>query len=363
MLTSTALYKRIIHTPHRRDARIDAYDINGNVLAQDVPIVAGSVSASLTSRVTRAARFTLSDSFYPRLPTDPFSPFQGVVKIRAGVRYGDGTRELFPVFSGRIYDVDRDADGSVTFQAEDFAADVIAFRFERPRAANEANTILAEIKALVLEAYPQAVFKADGVADAGVPQLAWDEDRGQALDDLANALGGRWFPDGDGFFSVQPIVYEPSTPLQDFLEGPGGLMSQATTTQTRNGTANSVTVVSERTDGSEPVRVTRRDTSPASPTFFGGNYGRVSEIIKIQTPLSVTEADRLAQAQLESSIALTEQWTANVVPDYTMEPGDTVKLGYRGLTSEQVIDNVTYPLMTNEDMTMDTRGTVLVQDA
>lgn len=361
MLTSTTQYKDHLHGPHRRDARIDVVDIDGVVLAQDVEIHSGDVTASITDRVTRSAVFTTGIDHYPTAVGDPFSPYRAVVKLYAGVRYGDGTRETFPIFTGRIIDAERTADGEASFMAEDLSADVVAFRFEQPRVADQ-PTILAQIRALILEAVPQATFGAFDVPDAPMPDLVWDEDRGQALDDLAAAVGGRWYTLGDGSFVVRKISYEPDTAVQDFVDGPQGLMIQATTAVTRAGTANSITVVSERTDGTDPVRVTVRDTASGSPTFFGGKYGRVSQIVKVQTPLSVAEAQTLARAYLNASVALTEQWSSTVVADHTIEVGDTVRLGYRGLAISQVVDQITYPLGTEQPMSLESRGLVTVTD-
>lgn len=362
MLPSSALYKTHLHGPHRRDSRIDVFDIDGNLLLGDVAIHDGDVTADWNDRVSRSTVFTVDGEHYPRLPTDPFSPYLGVVKISSGVRYGDGTRELFPLFTGRILTADMNDEGQATFSAEDLAADVIGFRFEQPRPATEA-TILAQIRTLILEALPQAVFGTNDVDDAPTPELTWDEDRGQALDDLAGAVGGRWFPLGDGSFVVREISYAPGAPVQEFLDGPGGLMSSASVSLTRDGVTNSVTVVSERTDGTDPVRVTVRDTAPGSPTFFGGKFGRVSQIVKVQTPLTTAQAQTFARAVLASSVALTEQWSATVVPDHTLEVGDTVRLRYRGLEATQVVDRIVYPLGTNPAMSLGSRGTVIVQDA
>jgi hypothetical protein len=355
MLTSSDLYKSVLHGPHHLVAYVDSYDIDGNELALNVPIVSGSVSAQLTNRVTRTASFTLSDEWFPRTPESPFSPYQAVVQIRAGVGYGDGTEETFPLIKGRVWDVRRSAGGSVTFGADDLAADVVAARFEAPQKSS-ALPILGEIRRLITGAVPQATFGTDTVLNAPTPPLVWDEDRGQALDDLAQAVGGRWYALGNGAFVVRPFDYQQTTVVQQFLDGPEGLMSTADISITRDGTANSVVVVAERMDGTEPVRRIVRDVSPTSPTLYGGRFGRVVQINKVQTPLTVSEAQTLAQTQLAAVGALSEQWTAQVVADYTMEPGDLARLGYRGYSSDQVIDGITYPLVTSSTMTLATRS-------
>lgn len=358
MLTSSVLYKEALHGPHKRAAYIDSYDIDGNLLAQRIPIIEGSVRANLTNRVTRTATFSVPEEWWPRSPDDPLSSFQAVVRIFAGTQYGDGSSDVFPIFTGRIYDPVRETDGSASFRADDLAADVIAFRFERPQQSTRLpfENIVTESQRLILEAVPQATFGTSNVPLAPVPRLVWDEDRGQALDDLAEAGGGRWFALGNGDFVLRRFDYEPVTPVQEFLDGPGGLMSRASISQTRDGAANSVTVVSERLDGTDPVRRTVRNN--AGPTAFNGKFGKVSQVIKVQTPLTEAEAENLARTQLGAATALTEQWTSEVVPDYTMEPGDTGRLRYRGVMADQIIDGIDYPLMTDRPMALFSRGSV-----
>lgn len=350
MLPSSALYKQAITRPHHRESRVDIKDIDGNTLLQDVRIVDGSVSAQLTDRVTRSAAFALPDDFYPRSATDPLSPYQAVAHIRSGIRYGDGSTEMFPLFVGRVHTADRGSDGLVTFEADDLASDVLLYRFEQPWVRRYSASIITEIEAMITDALPQAVFGTHDVADTANPTLVWDEDRGKALDDLASALGARWFALGDGSFVIRSYLYTDTTPVQQFLDGPGGLMISAQTSVTRDGTANSVVVVSERVDGTDPVRVVARDTTVGSPTQFGGKFGKVSQILKIQTPLTTSQAQTLALTQLNSAQALTEQWSSLVVPDHTMEPGDTVQLRYRDLVTTQIIDSIDYPLGPTEAM-------------
>lgn len=140
-------------------------------------------------------------------------------------------------------------------------------------------------------------------------------------------------------------------------------MSQATVSVTLDGAANSVTVVSERMDGTDPVRVTVRDTSPASPTLYGGKFGRRGLVVKVQTPLSTSEAQTLARSYLAAGVALTQQWESTVVADHTIEPGDCVRFKYRDQAAVQVVDRVVYPLGADEPMTLGSRAAVTVTDA
>lgn len=347
MLTSSALYKTAIHAPQQQGVfQVDLYDgPGGPVIARDVPVFGGSVSANLQHRVTRTGSFTLSQEWWPGSdPVASLTPYRTVAQIRAGIRYGDGSRELFPIITGRVGDVTRNADGSVSAAIDDLAADVIGVRFEQPRNSDRVP-VLSEIRRLISEALPEATFGTDDVSDADTPALTWDEDRGQALDNLASALGGRWYALGSGDFVVRAFPYDVGAVVQTVADTPSGLLvSGAPTISRRDGAANSVTVIVERFDGGSPFAVTARDNSPSSPTRWGGPFGRVTKVIKVQTPLTLGQATTLARAELNASVALSSKWSIQMVPDYTLEPGDTIRAKSRGDNDVQLIDSITYPL-------------------
>lgn len=360
MLPSTQAYKDVLRSgSHRRVSYVTVTDIEGNVRAENIPVSDGTVTASLVNRVTRSADFTVDPKWFPDVPEDPFSPYAAVAHIRAGIAYGDNSEETFPLFTGRIYDAVLDEEGRASFRADDLAADVVADRFEQPRVSSRSPfaTHWLEIQELIRETLPGAQFGPLPMEDQRLPDLVWDEDRGQAVDDLAETLGGRWFALGDGTFVVRPFDYSVGPVVAEFLDGPQGLMSRARIRRTRDGSANSVVVVAERLDGTDPVRAVQRDVRTGSPTRFGGLFGRVVQIIKQQTPLTQPAARTLARTQLAASVALTEQWSSTVVPDHSLEPGDTVRKRYRGRMADQIIDGMTYPLGL-QPMRLETRGTV-----
>lgn len=360
MLASSATYKAAIHRPHKLAFEVDLYaGPGGPKIENDVPIYGGAISAVLTHRVTRTGGFTLGPGFWPTSATSPLTPYQTVAVVRAGMTYGDGSKELFPLITGRVGEVVRNADGSVSARVDDLAADVIGFRFEQPR-NSDTSTIVAQIQRLISDALPSATFGANDVTDALTPKLTWDEDRGDALDKLAEAVGGRWYALGNGDFVVRAFPYDVGTVVQTVSDKPEGLLVTGTPSITRDGAANSITVVVERFDGGTPFRVTARDSSPTSPTRFDGPFGRISQIIKVQTPLTMGQATLYARSQLNASTALSSQWSISMVPDYTLEPGDTIRAESRGIRESQLIDQITYPLLPGT-MSLGTRAYVRAQ--
>lgn len=358
MLPSTPAYKIALRSPHHRISRFTVRTPDGTLLAENVPIGGGQITARLTSRVTRSATFTASDEWFPALATDPMSPYHAIVTIEAGIAYPSGEEELFPVFTGRVYEATRGENGEVSFRADDLAADVLAAAFERPERSVFGASTVAEIRRLVTAAYDWAVFGPDDVTDALVPALAWDDDRGKALDDLAATVEGRWYTLGNGSFVVRSFNYSGQPSVISLKDGETGTLTAARTTITADGSYNCVIVLAERPDTATPISVTERDRHLLSPARHGGFFGRRVLKIRSQESLAFFDAQRVARSQLAASAALQRQWAVTCLPDMTLEPGDVTDLEWRGLRDTQVIDSLVYPLSPQVAMSFTSRSTV-----
>lgn len=359
MLVSSAAYKLALRLPHRRVSRFTVHTPDGTLLLEDMPIGGGQVTARISSRVTRTATFTASDEWFPVLPTDPLSPFHAIVTIRTGIAYPSGEEELFTVFTGRVYEASRNEDGEVSFRADDLAADVLAADFEQPEKSVLGASTVAEIQRLITDGYQWATFGTSDVVDGTVPKLAWDEDRGKALDDLAATVEGRWYALGDGSFVVRAFNYAGQPAVITLTDGEEGTLSSARVTVTADGAYNCIVVTAERPDTATPIKVTERDLNPSSPSYFHGYFGKRVRRIRSQESLKFVDAQRVARSQLEASRALQRQWTATCVPDMTLEPGDVAGLEWRGFTDTQVIDSLVYPLSPQTGMSFTARSSVV----
>lgn len=362
MLTATAAYRAALPKLHKRATVIRVFHGGVDVTPESgIPLSAGIVRASLNSRVTRTADLVLPSTFYPVNDTDLLSPTRAVLKIFTGIEYGDGSQEIFPVFTGRVSTPTRERDGRLRLRCDDLAADVVAQRFDIPGSSIAGASTVGEIRRFIAQVLPTAPFVDGDVVDQPVPALTWDDDRGRALDELAASVQGRWYALGDGSFTVRRYPYAGQTPVGRIADGEddgngGGLISGADISRSREGVANSVTVISERIDGSPPVYVTVRDTEPGSPTLYGDLYGRVSAVLRPQTPLTQAAAEALARRVLASTTALTQQWSVTMVPDATLEPGDALTMLYDDILSVQVIDSISYPLTTQGVMDLQCRS-------
>lgn len=358
MLTSSSLYEAAYPYPHRRVARMDVRTPDGTVLAQDVPVLAGSVSAQLQSRVTRSATFSLSQEWFPHSPTDVLGLDHAIVTIRAGIGYPNRDPETFPVFTGRVYSARLGAAGDVTFRADDLAADVVVADFEQPFPSQAGASAVAEARRIIKAAYPYAAFGPDDVDDATVPRLVWDDDRGKALDDIATVVEARWYCLGNGNFVMRRLDYSGVSPQLALHDGPEGTLTSADIEVTADGTYNSVVVLAERLDGDVPIRAVERNNNALSPYRWGGAFGYRVRKLRLQTATTPYEAQRAARSQLTADSALLRQWTMQCVPDYRIEPGDVASVSWRGESDVQILDSVTYPLGTKEAMSLSGRSRV-----
>lgn len=358
MLSSSALYDAALPYPHKREVRVSVRTPAGDLLAEDVPVLGGSVSAQLQSRVTRTATFSVAPQWFPDSPDDPFSPSHAIVTIEAGIAYPNGDPEVFPVFTGRVYSARLSAAGDVTFRADDLAAEVTVADFEQPFPSQPGASTVAEIRRIVRAAYPTAAFGPDDVDDAPVPRLVWDDDPGKALDDLATVAEARWYTLGNGRFVVRRLDYTGVTPVLSLHDGPEGTLVSADIEVSADDTFNSVVVTAERLDGDAPLRAIERNNNSLSPWRFGGPFGRRVRKLRLQTATTPYEAQRAARSQLTAYSALTRQWTMECVPDYRIEPGDVIQASYRGITDTQVIDSVTYPIDVDGTMSLSGRSRI-----
>lgn len=366
-----AQYRDALTRPHTAYSRVDVLARDGTVLQSDLPFIDGSVRATLSSRVARVLSLTVDRSWFPLLANGSIdtggllTPFGNRVRAYRGITYGDGSQAVFPVFYGRIEQVQMARDGTVSVSGNDLAADVVDAQFESPETSIPANTISTEFRRLVREALPDAVFGASDLTGVKIPPLAWQSDRAQALDDMSATAAMLWFPLADGSF-VQRLVpwtkpgQVAAVTLADGTNAAVGVnnaIADWTITVSRTGVYNSVVFTSERQDGTAPVYAIVRDVAAGSPTNYLGNFGRKPLLIQNQTALSQGQCLSAAQSALKAATAITQTWDpVSIPPDASLELGDLIGMRAEGAASTQVIVGFTMPLRETGDMSLSLRA-------
>ena len=83
----TADMKALLRPRQQQAFTVDLLDgPGGAVLARDVPVFSGSITANLTHRVTRSGTFTVGPQFWPDENADGvLTPVSTVARVRAGI--------------------------------------------------------------------------------------------------------------------------------------------------------------------------------------------------------------------------------------------------------------------------------------
>jgi hypothetical protein len=366
-----AQYRDALTRPHTAYSRVDVLDRQGNVLQSDLGFIDGNVRATLSSRVARVLGLTVDRSWFPLTSSGAIdtggllTPFGNRLRVYRGITYGDGSVASFPVFYGRIEQVQMNRAGQVSLTANDLAADVVDALFETPQSSVTSNTINEEFQRLVLGALPDATFGTSDPTAAKIPPLAWQSDRAQALDDMSATVAMLWYPLADGEF-VQRLTpwtkpgQTASVTLTDGTDvayGVNGSVADWTITVSRTGVYNSVVFTSERQDGSAPVYAIVRDLDPTSPTYLSGNFGKKPLLIQNQAALTQSQCLSAAQSALKVATAITQTWDpVSIVPDASLELGDLTDMFADGAVSTQVVTGFTLPLRETGDMSLSLRA-------
>lgn len=366
-----AQYRDALARPHTVFMQVDVLNRAGDVLYSKLPFIDGNVRATLSSRVARVLSLSVDRSWFPLTGSGAFdtggllAPFGNRLRAYRGIVYGDGSVASFPVFYGRIEQVQMSRSGQLGISASDLAADVVDAQFENPESSIPANTISVEFRRLVTEALSDATFGTSDLTGLKIAPVAWQNDRAQALDDMSATAAMLWYPLADGSF-VQRLTpwtkpgQTASITLSDGTDaapGANGTIADWTITVSRTGVYNSVVFTAERQDGSAPVHAVVRDTDPGSPTYFAGAFGRKPLLVQNQIALTQSQCQTAAQSTLKQAKAITQVWDpVMIVPDASLELGDLVGMKADGAADTQVITGFTLPMRETGDMSLNLRA-------
>lgn len=362
-------YRTILAGPHKVLTRVEVWNPLTNTRIDPygdagVPYGAGSVSATLTSRVARVCSLSLDRSLFPADPGGLMAPFGNYLKIYSGVS-GD-PRYFWPVFTGRINDITMSDNGTVSLTAVDRAGDVQDAYFGHPVQSQVGSLISAQYKILIRGALPDAVFgDFDSNSFGTTPNIIWENDRASACDSLCDVSNMFWYPLADGSFVMRQVAWTKfAPPLLSYVDGANGTLLNWSINYSRTNVSNSIIVASELADGTTPVYGSAQDIVPDSPTFIYGKYGVKTQYVSVQGPISAGHAATLANEYLAQTKALTETWNIQIPSDAALELGDPLIVvgsiggGNRRTSSIQNVVGFTLSLDSKDTMNVSLRQQV-----
>jgi len=323
-----------------------------------VDIESGDVRFDASAKIRGDLDVSLPGDYWPTSPDDLVTPYGNELFIERGIVLGGGRREWVSQGYYRIESVEQDdaSGGLVRVTGKDRMAGIIDARLEAPIQFLPGTSVADVFDTLVRDVYPTATIEYDFDADAvSFPgnHLA-EQDRWGFLDDIVRALGKTWFWDYRGVLVVKdaPAL---STAAWTVSSGEGGVLVAMGRERSREGVYNAVVAQGEAPGDEEPVRAVARDTSLASPTRWGGPFGKVPRYFSSGFIVTTPQAGNAAASILARSLGLPYRVDFQTVPNPALEPLDPVDITLRDRTERHVIDELTIPLTADRALTATTK--------
>lgn len=366
MIGHTARFQEALTRPHTVAIRIQVRRAGQLVFEQEayrpdgtsVWFHGGSIlRVTLSSRVTRVARIVLAGNLYPRTPADVFAPWGNELAMWRGIRYGDGTVEDFPIFTGPITGAAQLDDGRCEVRASDRAQWVIDAGFTRLWSTRQPNTE-EEFKSIIIDAVADAQFRKVATFGQQLPKMTWEFDRGQALDDVVKAVSAVWLTDAAGLYMLMPLPWgRPVTSLRTLsLARDSGTVSKFLSSHSRDDLFNEIVAASEQPNGKPPITSIVADQNPGSPSFIGGAFRRKTAFVESAASTTRQQLRNVAEDALARGLTWTEAFTVTMAPDPTIELGDAYTLAVPEGPQVQVVTGFDMPLDTQTQMTVSMRS-------
>lgn len=338
MRTADDGWADLVKTSHLVNTRVDVW-LAGTLLAQDVPVLDGTLTESADQQIPEALTLTVAGVTLDGtvLTPDPIANTPGVYTAAPRLIGAEGHRLHVVYTSERRDGTEIRAelgwflirswsahDGVIDIQAVGLLGLVDDYRLLAPTSPPSGATLASEIVRLVEGMVPVNIA-ATGNRSAS-STLAWTEDRLGALYDLAKAWPADIRVDGNGILQVSDLggwspeytLIEDSARVVTPPAGTTGGTSVTTsgTEGSRDGVYNVVVARGEdSTDPNrQPVQAVAQDTSVSSPTYVG-SFGRVVQFYS--SPLLTTASQCLsaANAILASSKRAASPIDVQMIPD------------------------------------------------
>jgi hypothetical protein len=349
---------------HAQFTQVDVWR-GGQRVATDIEFDDGSISATLTTGITRECDLVVPLSLYPVDADDLLNPYTDYLKIFGGVVLGDGMRLSWPLFRGRIQTIDKNGQGRVDLHASDRCAEIDENKFLKPESSVVGANVLTETQRVIRDGVNDANFGDCDSYTEVMPQLTWEHERGEALDEIAVAVGSFWYCLADGDFVLRRVPWVvDTTPIGVYAEAPvlaaGELLADEISRNRRRDTVfNSVTATGERADGSAPVYATVEDNNPASATYVDGPMGRRNKLLQLRTPQTVQTCTDAARSYMRRSTGRFETISSLQARNCALELGDCFTLRDQLGELVQVVAGYDLPLRSDQQMSVQWRSLVV----
>ncbi|WP_406160994.1 DUF5047 domain-containing protein [Streptomyces canus] len=363
MYTVTPRFLETLTTSHSMVARADVH-YAGALLKADIPIADGSVTIDRGSKIRRSLSLTVSDpALLPWNAIDPLAVYGQTLVVSRGIRYSNGLSEMVPLGTFRIDEPQGDVHfGPVTLTGKSSECYIIDDKFLTPKTTRGYANCVDAMSALIRETLPDAVIvnATAGGRNPAVAITTWDAnaDRWDAVQQIALSMQAEIYVDAlDRFVIADVPEVLSSRVVWDINEGEGGTLMSASRQMSRTAVYNAVVASGENTaSNSAPVSAVAYDSSPTSPTRWGGPFGRVPKFISSSLWTTAGACQAAANYALFDAIAPNVTTSIDSIPNPALEGGDCLRIGYASRKELFILQSATVPLTAEGSFSIGLRG-------
>lgn len=363
MYPVSSRFLQTLATSHVMVARVDAF-YAGQLVRADLPITDGSVTVDRASKSRRRLSLVIADPAYlPWGETDPLAPYGQELVVSRGIRFSDGSEEWVPLGTFRIDNPSGDTHfGPVTVSGTTMESAIIDDKVQAPVTTRGMGGCVDAITTLIRQTLPNAVVTnlTPGNRNPAVATATWDagSDRWDAITQIARAMSAEIYVDAQNRFVITdlPDVVNGSV-AWDIGDGEGGNLISSARSISRTAVYNAVVASGENTaSGAAPVSAVARDTSPTSPTRWGGPFGKVTKFISSALWITQGDCQNAANFELFEATAPNVETTLDTLPNPALEGSDIVRLTQSEHKERFLVQSLTIPLTAGGDFSITLRG-------
>lgn len=343
MLTVTDRFLAALRETHTISVAATVYRPSAPAVPIVVPVIGGDVTIDRDARVRRQASLEVAFSLSDGLTRDVVRelPFGGYAVVERGIRYADGTVERVQLGRFRVESVVwSELEGKATLTLADRMAQVQDETLVTPYAPGGMKASDAAVE-LVHQVFGDTItyhVLTDPASEPVLADVVYDEDRAQAVADLAASVDAEALFDNLGDFVIRPR--QSSAVVAWTIDaGARGTLVASSETLDRSSVRNGVSVRGQVAADAPPIYALAVHDDPTSPTRWGGPFGKVALISSSTAVTSQAQADAAARSLLNLRLGLSRTVTLQSVPNPALEPDDLIRIRFAdGRTETQTIN-------------------------
>ena len=327
MRDASTAFAASISGAHKPVIRISSW-LGDQLLVDELPVVPGTwqVTDDDDAQVHAQLAFQVPNvpEWRPTSPDHPLNNLGQEVNVAAGIELA-GSPELLPLGIFRILAC-RPNDDVLDVTAACRMVNIERYRFLQPFDVTVGASRAATLAKITQGVIPLSVE----VADQTTAAATWEESRIDAVQEIVDGWGARYYVDETGVLVIAPAWSDVlDAPVVELVDGPGGTLLDVTPDEMvdddESGRFNAYKVSTVPEGDEAPVSATAYLES--GPMRWGGPYGyRPGFFASPLLKADVAELQQVAKSLVERSRRRTETVTFTAGPDPRVEVGDVARL-------------------------------------